>query len=278
MLVLFWLTASAGVLFHLTFLFVLASLGVWATLHLFRTEPMGRASRRLVALFAVPAAAFAALYLVDIRHMRHGGAEVRALIDVIGELMAWSTGILPPDNALAGRAIAILGALLLYAAIVVCFRRRWRSSSEWLFFVALFGPVPLLLIGTGADDFTFWTPRHFAMALPFGIILLARAGSRLLALHQGVLCKALLGGMLLLHVCGQLVFMPAFLRDGRGHPMAALQAMAGSRERPLSVASDHDFRNPMLLAFYAERLRRKIAKVVGQQHSGQPGDSSTDSE
>ena len=36
--------------------------------------------------------------------------------------------------------------------------------------------------------------------------------------------------------------------------MAALQAMAGSRERPLSVASDHDFRNPMLLAFYAERL------------------------
>ncbi len=108
----------------------------------------------------------------------------------------------------------------------------------------------------------FLLVRYFALSIPFLLLLLARTlgglaarGSRGRWLHAAVLGAILAGNAY--HVA-------VFLRVGRGHYREAVDYMLEHTQGPdVTVTSDHDFRNKLMLWFYVPlaKLPKKVVYV-----------------
>ncbi|MEX2207573.1 MAG: hypothetical protein WEF50_15205 [Myxococcota bacterium] len=238
--------AVLGLLSHLTFLFPYAGLLAWSFARALERPIRVRAAlAEIAACHALPLAAFALLYHFDVRHIQHGAGPETGLASVLGNLAALTLGF--PDSVGLQRVGLVLCAAVAASGIA---RLRSDPSRVWVFHAVTLLLAPAAVVAARAADFPYWTERHFLVCVPFLLLLLAALLARLS--RAGTPGAVLAFSLLALYLAGNTVRVVDFLRLGRGHYREAVEYMlAHDPERVLSVGSDHDFRNSMLLGYYA---------------------------
>lgn len=238
--------AVLGLLSHLTFLFPYTGLLAWSAARALARPVRVRASLvELAACHALPVAVFASLYGLDIRHIQHGAGPETGLATVLGNLAALTLG-LPDAPVLRGIAAGLCAAV----AAAGLWALRNDPSRSWVFYAVTLFVAPAAVVAARASDFPYWTERHFLVCVPFLLLLLASVLARLS--RAGRIGAALASALLVLYLVGNAVRVADFLFLGRGHYRDAVEYMvAHDPNRVLTVGSDHDFRNSMLLGYYA---------------------------
>jgi hypothetical protein len=254
------LLATVGLLAHLTYAFALAGLACWAALALRATWRERPASPAALAWLAMPFAALAALWAVDLRHLVIGGGPEYDLVEVLRETLRATLGI--PRGPLELLAIVALGAA---AYEVIALAR--AGDRRWAFFAVTVAAAPALLLAARRPPIL--APRYFLVTVPFLLVLLASALARLARL--GAAGRVFHAAALALFCVGNAVPIAALLRHGRGHYGDAVAYLVEHTPGDaMTIGSDHDFRNGMVLGYYAERLRSKKEILYVEPGGGVP--------
>ncbi|MBN1516784.1 hypothetical protein JXA32_09480 [Candidatus Sumerlaeota bacterium] len=255
-LVLFWPASILGMLSHATFIMLSASLFLASLAHQVQAhESIRRGIMRLLAQHYVPLTFFAWWYVFYLKDMEIGGGPVYRTWAVIGQASALIFGL--PDavafhvaNITAFHAVAIIFILLVVVPGVAILY--WRHDLQWIFFLAMLLIMPAAMLILSRPKFLYF--RYFIICFPFFLLLLAQ-----LACHCSRLCpprwRWLAFAPIVLVVAGQIPRDYHLLVTGRGDYSAALEyILAASPDGPITVGSDHDFRNGMVIGFYAHRI------------------------
>jgi hypothetical protein len=152
-----------------------------------------------------------------------------------------------PESGSLSWLAAGLAILLFLVSLGLLVR---RHCDQWVFFGALV-VTPLALIVLRPEALFV---RHFLVAIVFYLILLGRGFAESWRRYP-----AFAPAIVLTVVATMLLANGASIwrlhRLGRGSYLAAVQYMAEhTPDSPIIVASDHDFRNAMLLSFYRRHL------------------------
>ena len=234
----FGLCAVLAFLSHTTFSYVYAALFVWTAAKLPREKRFGG----LFALFGPPTAAIAFFELIQMPILVGGAGQYGFGPVVLGTLELWSGAPAQGAVGLAGAAV-ILGLLAWEAENI-----RRERPDEAVFYAALFAGA-LLFVAI----FPFPFERHFYACLPFVLLLAADGLMRLF--RSGGTRRAAAAALALLFLLGNGVRVRALATAGRGRYLEAVQRMAADTPGDvITVTSDHDSRNRMLLDYYAAYL------------------------
>ena len=246
-LILFWVSVIFGFLSHLTFLYVYVSLILWSFVH----DKWNAAGKRApyVEFFkchGCPVLIFGLLYLIHIRHVMLGGWKEYKVWDVIHEAIQLLVGT-PERGILTILGCFIFGLTVLYG-IVQLYREK---SNQWIFFLSVLILAPPLILVIKHPKVLYF--RYFVVCVPFFYLLLCNV---LTSFYQSSrMGKAVYVIIVLVFLSGNLYRTGRLLVFGRGNYRKAVQYLA--RETPgeeIVVGSDNDFRNKMVLAFYARFL------------------------
>ncbi len=245
-----------GLLSHLTFLFPYAGLLAWSVAAaLVRPTRPAAALRRIASCHALPLLFFLGLYVVDIRHIQHGAGPESPIASIVGRLSALTLG-LPETGVFPAVAIAVCAGI----AVAGIWRLRRDPSRRWVFYAITLLLAPACVVVARGREFPFWSERHFLVCVPFLLLLLARLLVHVANSGRRGRAAAIL--FVALYVTGNSVRTFDFLRFGRGQYREAVEYMfAHSTEPAVTVGSDHDFRNSMLLTYYS-RFAPKERQLV----------------
>ncbi|MFI5348478.1 MAG: hypothetical protein ACHQ2Z_02955 [Elusimicrobiota bacterium] len=227
-----------GFMSHPTFAYIYAALFVRAAVKL----PIERRVGGLLAEFG-PATAAVALFELIARPTFVGGAEPNGFGRVILSTLAlWS-------GASGGGFAAWTGAGALLALLGWELRSlRGERPDEFAFFCALSAGACVFVA-----IFPYRFERHFFVALPFALMVVARGLKHLYS--EGGAKRALAVVLAVLFVIGNSVRVRALATQGRGHYLEAVLRMAEDTPNDvITVASDHDNRNRRMLEFYSAYL------------------------
>ena len=244
---LFAAATCLGFLSQLIFVFFWAGALALSALRLVR-RPGPRAVRLADALrlHAAPALTLLLLYLVDLRHLTVGGGPPTVANEIVARSVGFSLGLPVAPSLAPAYAILALGLLALGL-----FRLARERDDLWILFLVAIALSP-------ATVFAVMRPgvielRYFLIGIALFLILLARllAG----ALRAGGARRAAALAGLAVFLAGSGVHTARFLELGRGGFQAALRTMAEQSAGPtIVVGSDQDFRNGIVLRFYARLL------------------------
>lgn len=241
---LFALAALLGLLAHLTELYVLLAFVAWAVADWRLNKTGRRFAWSLLAAFAAPAVAFIALWLVDLRQLTVNGGPANNLTDVLRELMRDTLGL--PRGPWE-----LLGIVVLAGVTHELWQLARARQAEWIFLAMVIFIAPVLVIVMARPPFLL--PRYFVVAMPFLLLLVARALARLA--NRPGWGRAAAFALLAAFLAGSGVRDARLLRDGRGNYRAAVEYMVGNTPAgEEAIASDNDFRNPMVLNYYLPRV------------------------
>ncbi len=235
------IAALFGILSHLTFLHALMGLMVWTACRAVRQNGRGSAWRAVAALHLVPLTALAVLYWLDLRHTIVGGGPVLGTWTVIARALSLCVG--GPEG---GPWLVPAASVAAIAGVLSIGLLRRSGSDLWILIAVTAGVAPALTVLT--LDTTLLFERYFLVAASFLTFsfgwLLAAAMRR----------SYLLGAALALAFLVPNATRIARLIDlGRGAYLPALQHMtARATQHPVTVGSDHDFRNGRLVEFYRQ--------------------------
>jgi hypothetical protein len=242
---LFALCAAAGLLFQLIFVFHQAGAFAQAAWR-WRRLPLRTLALRLAAQHALPVGVLAALYLADLRALVVGGGNPTDLTMLLVRSVGWSLG--PPIERALAFPDALLALALLAAGLAL---RARRGDDSWLGFALSIAVVPLAVFVLRRPEVI--AVRYFVIGIALALLLcadLAAAGWR-----AGGARRALTLIALVAFFAGNAAHLRAFAIYGRGGFRAALLSMAANTPTPeIEVGSDHDFRNGLVLSFYAREL------------------------
>jgi hypothetical protein len=192
-------------------------------------------------LHAIPLAFLVLLWTMDLRFLGHGGGSPRSWPAVF--VRSFSLAVGGPSHGIAAYAI---GASCMLGAIVALARVARTGSDSWIFHAVILFVAPLgwLVFPT---DLTY--ERHFLVGLAFLLVLAA-------GLASSTRARFVLAALFL---CASALHVVPFLRHGRGAYADAVRFLRDESiaEGHVSVAGDHDFRNQLVLFFYAERTPGK---------------------
>lgn len=245
-LAVFWVCVVMGFAAQLSFSIAYLSLTAWAVYD----ETGNRRSWRITAaelakVHAVPMVFVAGLYLAYARNLVFSG-DVMGLREAIVGVLALAVGA-PPGGA---GGLAGLAASAALAATGILMLRR-ASSSEWVFYLCVLLLAPAFVVIIAGTDCIY--PRSFIVCLPFFYLLSGRVLAR--CFRHSVAGKTVFAAALVLFTIGNGFLDYQLLSIGRGGYRRALLYMAEqTRGADIVVASDHDFRNKILLMFYARYL------------------------
>lgn len=254
-LVIFWLVSCAGILAHASFLMVCLALVLSS---LIANNSADTKSRSLLhkLLPHLPVFAFFAgwynYYLID---MEIGGGPIFSFSRTMGQTTAFLLGF--PDSA-AGHLISVT---VFLGILVVGLLRLYQTSTRWLFFTGIFILAPLAMLIASRPTFLYF--RYFILCFPFFYLSLAFILVDSWRKHPKYryLQILLLAAMLTGH--WQRNF--TLVNDGRGNYSGAVTKMLDqSQAKKVFVASDHDFRNQLLLNYYALRNKNKKQLIYVQ--------------
>lgn len=252
-----WFVAGVvfGFLSQLVFLLFYASLVIWAIARLLGPDQPAAQIRPslsgLVALQAVPVAAFLALYWVDLRHMEVGS----------GESLAWPVVAAQTIGHLFGMPAALGGLQAICALTVLALGIRLltrRGDDSWI--LVLTGTIsPILVIAVARPDVV--APRYFILA---GALLLWVVGLLLASLYRrGGIARVASLSATVLFLAGNGYYLTGFLEHGRGGYHEATRYMAEHTRGPqLVVGLDHEFRTGIVLRYYARTVPEKEMLVA----------------
>jgi hypothetical protein len=233
---------ALGLIAHLTFLFVYAGLVAWT----FARRDAAWRLRAWIELHLLPVVTINGVYLLDARALEYGGGPPFSVGEVIGRGLSLLAGG-PASGTLQIAAAAALVLVVAYGFVVVAKQRR----DEAVFFAATLVLAPAAVLAVYPAPYL--EVRYFYVLFPFVWLLAARALARLAGAGSlGRVCTALL---VALSFAGNVANTAPLLRDGRGHYMEIVSTMAQlTANKTITVGSDHDFRNRLVLSYYAERL------------------------
>ena len=263
-LVLFWCASILGVLSHLTFIIVFFSLAI-SSLHyeLSSEEPFVRRTLQAGKYFFVPGFVIALFYLYYARNVTIGGGPA---VDKYSVLVQGAASLLGLPDAVRYLGISIVLLSVLWS-VVLLFK---EGDREWSFYgsVLLLAPAFAVIV-VGAKYFNY---RYVIVCFPFYYLVI----SRLLAKAyraEAKIYRYLAFLVLSLYVIGQARRLAPFFEYGRGsYQPVILEMAAASSGTTVTVGSDNDFRNKMLIEFYSSFLDdgKKIQYLDQQSWSSTP--------
>jgi hypothetical protein len=243
----FWVSVVLGLTAQLSFVTVFLSLVVWGVYHELRARgPRGRTWMELAGIHGIPLAFAGTLYLSYARQLVFSG-DVMSLRRALAGVVTLAVGI---DPEWAGGAVpaVVVAAALAVSGIVLLARER---SSEWMFYVCVLLPAPALVALASRTGYMY--PRSFVVCVPFFYLLAGRVLAA--CFRRSIPGKAVAAVALLLFTAGSAHLDRQLISPGRGSYHRALFYMAQETAGPeVVVASDHDFRNKLMLYFYARYL------------------------
>ena len=243
----YWLASTLAVLSHPLAVHGIVAALSWSALRLAR-RPVGWGERCRAFLWwhAAPVAAILAFYLGFLR------AAHATLSGPAGTpLAAWTNAIAMAAGLPA--QVPPIGIVVLWAVVlVVGLLWLWRRGSDlWILYAVASAGSPAVLALLERSDLTY--ERFFLVAGAFWLLL----GARLLATlwHGGGARRAAAVLTLMGFLAGNGFRIERLLRDQRGHYEDALRrALADSTSDVVTLTSDHDFRNGLLVAYHAPRV------------------------
>lgn len=243
--------ASLGFLAHLTFAFAYAGFGFYSVVRLL---PRRGGWRKCLYLHFVPVLTGCLLYVAYIKEMEIGGGAQYPLDETLIETLSLSAGG-PARGGLAIFAAAV-AALLIGASLISIF---WRSRTRSiLYFVTMFVAPAAALLSPWAQYQVIY-PRYFLVPMLFAYV--AMGTSAIVSELARVRARRWTVGMLLAaFVTCNLVPVARLIAGGRGQYAAALRWIAEHSAGPVvTLASDHDFRNTLVIEYYLGRESRAYA-------------------
>ncbi len=243
----FALCAALGFLSHLTFLHVYAGAAAWSLWRAVRAPLSWRQKLLFLARPHAPVALFlAAFWWIDLRQLFVGGDTPYSLPRVVRSTVALALGA--PESGWLATLALVVGVAAFLVALVVLYR---EGAGEWIFFLVaiLLSPACQLLL----DPPRVLYERFFLLPVTLLLLLVALCFDRLLAGRAAARLAALvlLGAI----VVGNAWLAAALLARGRGNYTAAIRFMAERSTAPvITVGSDYDFRNGLVLEHYARLM------------------------
>jgi hypothetical protein len=252
-----WAAVCLALLGHAVAIHLFVATVAWSLVR-FRRDGMSPPAIVMAALWwhGVPATFAAALYFGFLSRLTIGGGPQVALPDVLGSVVAFAFGL---PLSLGTGVLLLIGIALIVGALVIVYR---TGSDQGAFYLTGIVLSPIAALAFQPGDLQF--ERYFIVSAAVALLLIARAVAVLTA--RAPAAAALVA---LVFVAGQAPRLHRLIRDGRGHYTEAIRYLVDhSPTRPVRLASDHDFRNPMVIAFYGSRLGlgpKDIAYVPSQQ-------------
>lgn len=248
-LIVFWTASILGILSHLSFVIVSTALLLFSLANAIRTEDPYRTRLASILAHHVPPFAFLGwFYLFFVRDMVVGGGSPTKNWDVITQAATLLFGF--PENVFFGG----LGVLCLIAVIVAGSYTLYRNrDQQWPFFGLVLVVTPTLMLMVARPEPLY--VRYLILCFPFFYLLL----SYLLCQGYRVSKTARAGviAAVALMLGGQTYKLVSLIELGRGSYRAALaRILDNSPEGVVRIGSDHDFRNRVLVDFYAPPLAR----------------------
>lgn len=242
----FAVSSCLGFLAHLTFVYCYAGFFAWAAWTCWR-----KPSRVLMAAHLLPFLTAAWLQLFFIGGVFNqqmaigGGPESNLLAAVISTLSLIAGGPLIGDGSL----IAAIAVLILIGVGLLELWRKDRAIAVSYLTVIFLAPAAVLLLTGHALIY----PRYFLIPVSFALLAIGHGISGWWQANQtgrfGLI--AVVGAYLALNGW----WTACLLDHGRGDYSQALNWLSTQvSDGPITVSSDHDFRNGMIVSYYAPRL------------------------
>lgn len=255
------LATLAALLSHALAVHVVAGVLCWSLVRFWRRGLRGLALVRATLVWhAVPLLGALALYLGFLRKLAIGGGPQESLTPVLARTVGYATG-LPlgwgSELLLGLAALAVAGGL---------WALQQRGADVWVCFLVTLVVSPALLQALQPSELHF--ERYFVLSAAFGLLLLARLLGLLAArglegaLVAGLVTAACLGG--------SAPRIARLMHEQRGQYQAALRfLLEQSPQARVTVSSDHDFRNGLVLRHHAARLGLQQRLIYVPQGSWQ---------
>ncbi|MGH7894463.1 MAG: hypothetical protein ACREQL_07330, partial [Candidatus Binatia bacterium] len=258
-----WVTLVLALLGHALALHFLVALVAWATAHVLRRDGFARGLVTLAWWFVVPLAGFASFYVGFLRGITVGGGNREGVLPPLLRAIATTTG-LPydtPPALLVGVVVVVLAAGIGWLV--------WRRSDAWIFYLVGIVGSPVLLGVLQPTD--LYAERYFLVSTT--LLLLLTACLLAWATTRGPGARVAVAIVLVAFLASNGARIEWLLRDGRGAYQEALQYMLRHTSGDvMTVASDHDFRNRLIVEYFAPRLAAtKPIRYVRSGELGVPG-------
>lgn len=254
-----------GVLSQAVFVYAFASLLAWAVMRRLsdlRLSKLGapelrhiNASRRAwwmhtLVRFGIPIVFMAWLYWINLRLRMNAGGPILPFFGVISQTLSLTVG---GPWAGAGAVTAALATTVVLIAAIVRLRR--THDDTWVFYACILFVMPIaLLLGTMRNEIY---PRYFVISVAFACILLGQVFA--VCWDRGGVTRGTVVVLLLLILIGDSGHIARLVLVGRGRYFAALDDIVTATKSPeVRIGSDFDFRNRMLVGFYARMFNRPI--------------------
>jgi hypothetical protein len=244
-----WLLLVLAFLSHALALHMMTAMVAWGAVRALRRERPLPAVATLAWWFVVPAVAFGAFYLGFLRGITVGGGAREGIWPPLRRALAVVVG-LPLDTPLALSLVVVLGV-----AAVGCRLLARRGSELWVLFVVgiVVSPIALAVV----QPTNLYMERYFLVSGLLWLLLLARVLAWLAA--GGGAARVAAAAALAVFGLANGARVATLLEHGRGSYQAALRYMVAHTAGDVTaIASDHDFRNRLVVEYFGPRMSKPV--------------------
>ena len=240
---LFTCSTVMGFLSHPTYAFAFVAFVSWSVWH--RISSDGWLSRRHIIPFIfevlIPSVFLLVLYFVDLRYLQIGGGNEGSAWRVFAQAISAAFG-----GPLEGRPTLLVAAAVLVIAIVALYQLYGTGSDLWVPMLVGIFVMPAVILLVVQPEWPY--PRYFLISTLFLQLLLSWYLGRIFDRSLGKIAYLLIMAVVL---GGNSYLTVRLLKYGRGGYEAAANHLLNHSSRPrVLVASDHDFRNKIMLEYY----------------------------
>lgn len=249
-----WLICILAFLSHFSFIMVFIGLLIWSFVEL----KGATRSISFMILHGVPCVFIGIFYLLFLRSLPPGSGTLYTTAEVLLDSMLISFGLwqLSLIDSLQDTLIVMLFLGALLGLVLVGFREILKKEGGgWIFFASGAFLSPFLVIWLSEPRVLF--VRYFYAQIVLVQILVAIALVRLIA---GRYAQPAIGSLLVLIIMGLNAYqIGELIQHGRGQYRAALNYILSTSSEigpfePIKVSGSQDFRNEMVLRYYADEL------------------------
>ena len=245
--VLFACFAVLGFLSHLSFGFAYLALISWSLWRICFARD-GRLPRRyvvpLIFQILVPAAVLVVVYLVDLRYLNREGGEVAPVWSVISQATSAAFG--GPLEGPATVVVALAIMTMAAAALALLFR---QGIDSWVPLLMGIFVAPAIILLIFRPQWPY--PRYFLICALFLQLLISWFLDWVYHRPHGKIAYLLIISAIL---CGNAFLTARLIQYGRGDYQGAVRYIVEhTRGQKIQVASDNDFRNYLVFAFFFVR-------------------------
>lgn len=259
----FWLSAFLALLSHFTFLHFYAALLLWTIVEWKRS---GKSSvLRLLQLHTIPLLACAALFATRFLNLTIAGGPQGSRLDVLINSLSvpFGGGELSISNLEAGvllLGLAVFAVVVLTAEIVQQIKA--KQEDAWFFFILVLVAPVILLVVFRPEVFVV---RYILLSIFFAYFVFVKFLARLL--RRDFAGRVIAGVILGLYILGNANMLDKLYRHGRGQYAQALDFIAAhSEQETITIGSDQDFRNGVLVGYFGARVRHgKTFRYIDHQ-------------